>query len=41
MANLQNLKPCKPGKIYLADRYDMLLARVYAPYMQRIKLGTK
>lgn len=31
----------KTGKIYLADRYDMLLARVYAPYMQRIKLGTK
>ena len=38
--NEQNLRPGE-YKLSQADRYDMLLARVYAPYMQRIKLGTK
>ena len=40
MANEQNLRPGE-YKLSQADRYDMLLARVYAPYMQRIKLGIK
>lgn len=29
----------KTGKAYLLDKYDMIIARVYSPYMERIKIG--
>ena len=29
----------KTGALHLADRYDSIIARVYGPYMERIKIG--